>query len=666
MNRRHYGLSLAAVFLFFLLLMSPDMVHAQEDTEVQWVLDTLEQIEAKPQEETFVYNGSAIEPAVTLIYTDEEGSQDVTALFITNTVYSSNQNAGTGCVAVHISGFYQEGQPVYFENEVIKETTFTIQSKKINDAVISLQFDTCTYNGTARKPAPTVTVDLASGQTILKKNSAYKVTYNNNQNAGTAKVTITGIGNYTGTVTKKFSIQKKSLENAKITLSTVSYTYNGKDKKPSPTAVVKLGSTKTTLKKNRDYTVAYSKNISSIGQKTVKITGTGNYKGSAKAVYQILPEVPSKLKVSARTTGSLSITCKTARDESCKYNFSLYTYDSASKKWMLTKTATVSQNEAVFSDLKPATEYRIKAALSKKSSGTVYSSKNSETLRAVTTPARTTMVSAAKTASGSLKAVWKATETGSGYQIAYSTKSNFSGSKSILINGRSSTSAEVKGLSGSTWFVKVRAYKTLNDKKYYGEWSSASATSYSNLYASYSTTFNAGNYNRTTNLKLACAAINGTILLPGDIFNFNDIVGERTAAKGYKEAIVYEAGQETGGIGGGICQVATTLFNTALRANCGIVERHQHSLTVHYCPLGYDAAIAWGSKNLRFTNNTSSPMKVEMTISGSTMTCRLLTAVPLSKPNVTTSVTVHNGVYTLRRYLDGRCNYVTTSDYLDN
>ena len=186
------------------------------------------------------------------------------------------------------------------------------------------------------------------------------------------------------------------------------------------------------------------------------------------------------------------------------------------------------------------------------------------------------------------------------------------------------------------------------------------------VYMSYSTKYSESNKNRTTNLKLACKAIDGTVLKNGQVFDFNRIVGERTAAKGYKEAIIYEGGQETGGIGGGICQVATTIFNAALRANFTINERHQHSLTVHYVPLGYDAAISWGSKNHRFTNTSGTTIRVQAKVVNGTLSITFLADKNIKPPAVTTKVTVKNGVYTLKRYVNGVCNYTTTSDYLDN
>lgn len=110
--------------------------------------------------------------------------------------------------------------------------------------------------------------------------------------------------------------------------------------------------------------------------------------------------------------------------------------------------------------------------------------------------------------------------------------------------------------------------------------------------------------NRLNNIRLALQLINGTCLKPGETFSFNEVVGERTKARGFKEATAYSSGEVTEQVGGGICQVSTTLFNAAVKADLEIVERHNHSLTVSYVEKGKDAAVNWGSQDLRFKNNT--------------------------------------------------------------
>lgn len=137
-----------------------------------------------------------------------------------------------------------------------------------------------------------------------------------------------------------------------------------------------------------------------------------------------------------------------------------------------------------------------------------------------------------------------------------------------------------------------------------------------NLLASYSTTFSTKNTNRTTNIKLSSNKINGVVLMPGEEFSYNTVVGQRTAAAGYKTAPVYVAGKVENGIGGGICQVSSTLYNTALRANLEIVKRSNHRFATGYVPLSTDATVSWGGPEFIFKNSRKYPIKIVSTVTG--------------------------------------------------
>ena len=117
--------------------------------------------------------------------------------------------------------------------------------------------------------------------------------------------------------------------------------------------------------------------------------------------------------------------------------------------------------------------------------------------------------------------------------------------------------------------------------------------------------------NRNTNLKLACKAINGVVLMPGEQFDYNKTLGKRTAEKGYKAAGAYVNGVTVDDIGGGICQVSSTLYYCTLFADLQIDTRRAHSYVSSYMPLGMDAAVSWGGPDFRFTNNTQRPIKIE-------------------------------------------------------
>ena len=157
------------------------------------------------------------------------------------------------------------------------------------------------------------------------------------------------------------------------------------------------------------------------------------------------------------------------------------------------------------------------------------------------------------------------------------------------------------------------------------------------MLATYSTKYNAGDSNRSYNIALACKKINGVVLGPGDIFSYNDTVGPRTASRGFRTANVYVGNKVEPGIGGGICQVSSTLFNTAVLSDLNIVYRTNHSLTVSYVPLGRDATVSDGSIDFKFENSTGEPIKIVASASGGTNTISIYGK--KQNPNRTISMT---------------------------
>ncbi len=131
------------------------------------------------------------------------------------------------------------------------------------------------------------------------------------------------------------------------------------------------------------------------------------------------------------------------------------------------------------------------------------------------------------------------------------------------------------------------------------------------LIGSFQTTYKNNDQNRNTNLVVGCRNINGTVIPPGGVFSANESLGSQTVAGGYREAAIYNNGKVEQGIAGGVCQVTTTLYNAAIQAELDIVERHPHSMTVGYVPLGRDAAVAGTYKDLKFKNNTEYPIYIE-------------------------------------------------------
>ena len=133
------------------------------------------------------------------------------------------------------------------------------------------------------------------------------------------------------------------------------------------------------------------------------------------------------------------------------------------------------------------------------------------------------------------------------------------------------------------------------------------------------TTYISGTNNRLSNVILAAQFIHETILMPGDVFSYNETVGPRTSARGFLPAPAYVAGQTVDEVGGGICQDSSTLYLAALRANLKIVERVNHMYAVGYVPDGMDATVAWGAIDFKFENNTDYPIRLVTTVSGRTM-----------------------------------------------
>jgi len=132
--------------------------------------------------------------------------------------------------------------------------------------------------------------------------------------------------------------------------------------------------------------------------------------------------------------------------------------------------------------------------------------------------------------------------------------------------------------------------------------------------SSFSTRYDASNTNRSTNLRIAAEKINGTVLLPGEVFSYNKTVGKRTVEEGYKDAKIYADGGVVDGLAGGICQISSTLYNAVLLANLEIVERRNHSFTTSYVAAGRDATVVWGTIDFQFKNSRTYPIKIEASV----------------------------------------------------
>lgn len=542
--------------------------------------------------------------------------------------------------------------------------SYAADSVNINSALVELKSETYTYTSSQIKPDVTVRIGLNDSENqmnyvTLEKDKDYKLSYQNNINVGTADVVIEGIGNYYGSVNKSFTISPRSISSGDIKVTTVS--------KATPKVAPKI---KVTYKSkeivnNKDYTVKVE-NYSKTGVSSAKVvlTGKGNFTGTKTVKFHVYPNKVTSLSTKERTTDSITLSWKSQSAYSVT-GYKVYTCDSKGNNQKFYKT--VSSNTCKVTNLK-AGEYRyFKVRAYKTANGKTIYGDYSSVFKTVVKPAKVTLNSVSKS-KDKKKLVIKWKNVGcTGYEIQYTSDKNFKkGIKTVKIKSSSTKSKSISiPKNNKTYYVRIRAYRQYNNNKtkVNGSWSSKLSTTFNKLYATYSTTYS-NNKNRVNNLKLACKAINGTVLKPGETFSFDKVVGKRTAERGYKPATVFTGSNgHAMGVGGGVCQVASTLFNTTLLSNLSIVERYQHSQKVSYVASGRDAAINWGSKNYRFKNNSNYPIKIKMTCKNGRMTCSFYVSYDVSPKKVSLKVSRKGKKYTLKRYVGGKCNYTTTSVY---
>ena len=327
-----------------------------------------------------------------------------------------------------------------YKDNYTKYVAPAVTTVNISSCASSLAKTSYVYTGSAIKPAATVTYN---GKALVN-GTDYTVTYKNNINKGTATATITGKGNYTGSKDITFSITAKSLSAATLKLSATSYAYNGSARKPGTTVTL----SSKTLVKNTDYTVTYKNNINK-GTATVTITGKGNYSGTKSTTFTIKALALSKVTV----TGLPKAKYYTAK---------------AIKPALTLKYGTKT--------LKAGTDYTIayknnkaigKATITLKGKGNF---SGTVTLNFKIIPKKTTLKTATSPKTKRLKVTYSKVANITGYQIVYSTSSDFSKNKKSV--NTKATSKTISSLTkGKTYYVKVRTYKTVGGTKYYSGYS---------------------------------------------------------------------------------------------------------------------------------------------------------------------------------------------------
>ncbi len=342
-----------------------------------------------------------------------------------------------------------------------KEEEIPAELTDINDLTIEMSTAKYTYSGVEKKPS----VKIKNGDTTLKKNVDYTVTYVNNVNAGMATVIIQGIGKYTGNKTEEFLIRKLSIEKFTLQLSRNDYNYTGDPKKPAATVL----NGEKALEKFVDYKVIYKDNVQP-GIGTVTVKGAENYKGTITAEIYIAPSRPSVFKFGKVDEGLVVNWSKVVgatgyeiyRSENGRVYNKVMTITSGKTESWTDQTATT--NGARYS-------YKIIAYI--KVGDTIIRSKESavKTTYRLDTPKITSLES--KTAK-QMTVNWNKNEKATSYHIEYSTNSSFGYSQILRVNGAANVSKIVYKLTAQKkYYVRVRSYININGTDYSSTWSDA-------------------------------------------------------------------------------------------------------------------------------------------------------------------------------------------------
>ena len=525
----------------------------------------------------------------------------------------------------------------------------------LNDAntVISISEQNYVYDGTPKTPA----VSVYYNGILLSENVDYSLTYSDFVVAGTAKVTVTGINSYTGSVTKEYTIKPITFnsKNLSVTFDKTSLVYYGSAVHP----VMYVSFNGQPLVQDVDYKVTYSKN-NAPGRATVKITGIGNFAGSVSKTFIISPQKVNSVSIAKNSATTATVSWGKVDKVS---GYEILKYDANKNSFVHAVYASADSTSYQFTKLQNSALHSYIVKAYKTIDGDKYFGEQSDAVSVFIKPAKAQLTSVTMKNS-TLNVEWKKLDC-TGYEIIYTTDRKFKkGLKTVKIKNSNTTKKAIKKLKkGKKYYVKVRAYAVNNGEKLYGSKSTMLSSYFSNVYSTYYSYY-VNNKDRTTNLKIASKKINGTIIQPGETFDFNKVVGSRTSSKGYKKAHVFTGDDGVAmGLAGGICQVASTTFNAALLANVQIVERHQHSQRVSYVPLGRDAAISGNVQNFKWKNNTKYAIKVGMTVKGGKITCTFYTCQKVKPKKVNLNVTQKGKNFTLKRSVKGKVNYTCRSKY---
>ena len=343
------------------------------------------------------------------------------------------------------------------ENEELTDSNLHFNSnmpttKPLSNCTITLGSDTYTYDGKAK--APTVTVK--DGTTTLTAGTDYEVVYANNTNVGTAKATVIGKGNYTGTVEKTFQINAASLSKATVTLAQTSVTYTGAAQTPAA-AVTLNGKTLSTA----DYTVAYQNNANA-GTAKVTVTGKGNYTGTATATFTI---------AKAGNTVTASSVNKTTSAKAQSFRIGAKAKGGAKLTYKSNnKSITVDKN----GKMTIAKNFVGKATITISAAATTNYNAAVKQIYVTVNPTGTKLSSVTSAKIGQLTIKWAKNAAVTGYQVQYATSGKFNGAKTLNVKSNKTVTSTLSKLKEKQkYYVRIRTYKTVGKVNYYSAWSAA-------------------------------------------------------------------------------------------------------------------------------------------------------------------------------------------------
>lgn len=328
----------------------------------------------------------------------------------------------------------------------------------ISNAVVTV-INSVTYNGTEQKPSVTLTVD----GTVISKES-YTLTYQNNVNAGTAQIIITGKGTFTGSKKVSFTIVPKDIGNLSYSKIT-DKTYTGKEIKPSIT----LKYQNAVLQVNKDYTLIYTDNKET-GNASITLRGQGNYTGTHTVTFRILPKKVSAFKKVKCSSSSIQLKWKKS---SSVTGYQIYQYDKKSKKYKLKKNLSAKTTSYTVKKLSPYTEYRFKIRAYKKVGSQKYYGDYSKVLKVKTLLAAPKMT-VTSTQKGQAVMQFKKVKNATALEFSY--REGKKAFTTIQLKNIDNKLYLSKLTEGAVYTFRMRAYVEKDGKKTYGNYTTKTVT----------------------------------------------------------------------------------------------------------------------------------------------------------------------------------------------